>query len=198
MVAPGAATTAPGAAAVAAAPKPINPATAPDPFSLFPTPADKKRVHANLRRLTSAVLDLKGALLRGSLPPQELYSYTGDEIKLPAPPTTPGPLPPVIDQAANGQPASLPRVAGVIYQQDGVYAILQGSQGDEQSVKPGDSIAGVGRVLSIQSDSITVRSLTGSAITIPVTRRRGRPPPGASTPAACNPGGVQPPPGQNF
>ena len=65
----------------------------------------------------------------------------------------------------------LPRVAGVIFDNTGVHAILEypNDQGQSGSVKPGDTIDGVGRVASIDNDGINVRALTGGTIRIPVS-----------------------------
>jgi hypothetical protein len=66
-------------------------------------------------------------------------------------------------------PASLPgdRVAGIMMN-NGVYAIME-SNGQSQVVQPGDTLPGGEQVVSIQSDSVTMRTTTNQTVNLPVS-----------------------------
>ena len=118
---------------------------------------------------------------RASCPLKDFYSYGNDTRHAdggPDPSHAAGwfssARPAVAGNAAGASP-SLPRVAGIIFD-DGVHAILEypNSQGQSESVKPGDRIDGVGRVVSIDNDGINVKSDSGQHHQHPRHGRRGR------------------------
>ena len=198
---PGKAAAPTGAAALLAAAgvvtvPPVNPATAKDPFNIAnaATPSQKRIIK---RSFIKVVTNIGNALnLRHVLPQRDIYSYSSDQIKniVLNPPIPDNGLPPVgVPDAGNGngQGTTLPRVAGILNDDSGVFAIIEANGTDpSQSVKPGDTISGGYRVTSIQSDGITVVSPGGRSINIPVTSG----PPGGSPNGGMTPYGGPPPP----
>jgi len=63
------------------------------------------------------------------------------------------------------------RMAGVVFADNGVYAVLD-TGGDVQMVKPGDRVNG-GRVISIESDGLTIRTDSQQMIRVPLTSAQG-------------------------
>jgi hypothetical protein len=93
-------------------------------------------------------------------------------IKAPPPPVTP-----------TTGPAELPndRVAGIMLN-NGVYAIMD-ADGESQVVQPGDTLPGGEKVVSIQSDSVTLRTTDNQSVNLPLSA-------GASSPNMGYPGGM--------
>jgi hypothetical protein len=147
------------AAATPGSLKPINTATVSDPFAL-PSFSKTKLVAGITKAIATALPPL-----RGIVPDQNIYSGVSAESQLPPLPKMASLLP---GMGRNPyQVASLPRLAGVI-NFNGVHAIVQSPYGSE-SVNPGDHIGGVGRVVSIQPSSITVKTSDGQTVQIPIT-----------------------------
>lgn len=89
-------------------------------------------------------------------------------------------------------PASLPndRVAGIMLN-NGVYAIMD-TGGQSQVVQPGDTLPGGERVVSIQSDSVTLRTPEDQTVNLPLSAGAGSGGGGfvpGGVPASFNPGG---------
>jgi len=108
---------------------------------------------------------------------------------IPPPPTLP-----TVANAPGGQAASLPgdRVAGIMMN-NGVYAIME-SNGQSQVVQPGDTLPGGERVVSIQNDSVTLRTTGNQVVNLPISAGSGGTMPGypGGMPAGYNPGGAPP------
>jgi hypothetical protein len=159
--------------------KPINPATANDPFQL-PFFDEKKVLKSATKTILSSLPPLRNAR-----PSNVMYSGTSAAAQVAK--AEPSALPPLspVGPASPFVVASLPRVSGIL-NGNGVYAIIQPAYGGAQSVKPGDMIPGVGSVTSIQPDGITVKSNSGTTIQIPVT---AGPPSNGGYPGPGGPGG---------
>jgi len=141
---------------VPAAPKLINPAVGPDPFGI---PGGQKRlaqqVNASLNSPAGAVVPL-----RDRLPMYNLFT-----IHPPAPP-------PVVDVPGSDPGAQNYHLTGIANSDGGILAVLETS-GQSQTVKPGDSLPDGGKVLSIQTSSVTLRTPGGSTVSIPLTSGAG-------------------------
>lgn len=82
------------------------------------------------------------------------------------PPLPPAPRPPVTGPATV---AELPndRVSGIMLN-NGVYAIMD-ADGQSQVVQPGDTLPGGEKVVSIQSDSVTLRTVDNQTVNLPLS-----------------------------
>lgn len=97
-----------------------------------------------------------------------------------APPIVKAPPPPPTPQTAT---AALPddRVSGIMLN-NGVYAIMD-ADGQSQVVQPGDTLPGGEKVVSIQSDSVTLRTPEDQTVNLPLSA-------GTSTGNMGYPGGM--------
>ena len=126
-----------------------NPAVGPDPFYIpggqqhLPKPAPLKLP------------------LRNIIGPLNLF-----QLRAPEPTIQPTPIGPTGGQ---DQTTTNLRLIGVITGGDGVNAILEGADGQSQSVKAGDALSDGSRVQNIQATSLTLRTATGSIITLPLS-----------------------------
>lgn len=125
----------------------IQTAKGPDPFNI---PGGQKRIATQLQTI------FRFPLLREILPPFDLYTIHQPS----ALPVLPTQVP--VASALND------RLIGVSNTDGNVSAIVQ-SNGQTQTVKPGDTLPDGGQVVSIQTSSITLRSPDGSLATIPLS-----------------------------
>jgi hypothetical protein len=145
-------------AQAAAKPKAVNPALVayvpptnilkgPDPFKIPPAPYAPKTAPV----WVSSAPPLPGVYI----------------ARYPTPVTAGGePVRPLTIDLAGKQTLSSARVSGIIQTDTGVQAILE-TNGQSQAVQPGDQVAD-GKVISIQSDGLTLRRPDGSVVVVPL------------------------------
>jgi hypothetical protein len=141
------------------APKLLNPGVGPDPFSI---PGGAKNY---AKQVNSALLGNGSGmppLLRDILPRIDLYRI-------------PPPSPPPFVVVPSSDPASqIYKLTGVLNSEGSVLAILE-TNGQSQTVKPGDSLSDGGKVVSIQDTSVTLRTPGGTTVSIPLSTGAGAP-----------------------
>ena len=141
------------------APKMVNPAVGPDPFSI---PGGQK-IYA--RQVNAALVGSASGmppLLRDVLPRNNLF-------------TIPAPSPPPVVVGPNSDPGSQNyKLTGVLNSEGSILAILE-TNGQSQTVKPGDSLSDGGKVVSIQDTSVTLRTPSGTTVSIPLSTGAGAP-----------------------
>jgi hypothetical protein len=132
----------------------VNVATGPDPFNLPKTYwITKGRMPVVAKKERTLAIP---SLFIGSIP--SLPSPTPGETGL----GPKGPLTkPVRTASVGGR-----RMSGVVFADNGVYAVLD-TAGNSQMVQPGDRVNG-GRVISIQSDGLTIRTDDSRDVKIPL------------------------------
>lgn len=115
------------------------------------------------------------ALSRAQIPALSIASYRSrDSIK---PPSSISPI---------AAPNPNQRVSGVLYS-NGIYAILE-TNGNSESVRPGQAVEG-GRVVSIQSDGLTLLTDDKQTVKVPLAPGGGG---GGGVPGGGFPGGGYP------
>jgi hypothetical protein len=92
---------------------------------------------------------------------------------------------PLSIEMAGTQVLASARVSGVIQTDTGVQAILE-DNGQSQAVQPGDEVA-EGKVISIQSDGLTLKLGNGSIVRVPLAAGNPEPTPTEPTTAAGGP-----------
>lgn len=137
----------------ATVPAVIETAKGPDPFNI---PGAQKRIATQLQTV------FRIPLLREILPPFDLYTIH-----------QPSALPVLPTQAPVASTLN-DRLVGISNSDGNVSAIVE-SNGQTQTVKPGDSLPDGSQVVSIQASSITLRSPDGSLATIPLSTGSDQP-----------------------
>ena len=183
-----AAKTALAVPAVPVAPKLTNPAVGPDPFNIpngQKTYARQMTAQASTQTGTQSGVPLP---LREILPAFDLFTLHSPE-----------PLPSVAGPG-NDTGAANYRLTAILNSEGGILAILE-TNGQSQQVKPGDGLPDGGKVLSIETSSVTLRTPGGSTVSIPLTSGAGptdQPQNGQDPNAANIPGQPMDMPGQPF
>lgn len=141
------------------APKLVNPAKGPDPFSI---PNGQKNYAKQVNAALVGSASGMPPLLRDILPRNDLFTISP-------------PSPPPVVVGPNSDPGSQNyKLTGVMNSDGSVLAILE-TNGQSQPVKPGDSLSDGGKVVSIQDTSITLRTPGGSTVSIPLSTGAGAP-----------------------
>lgn len=141
------------------APKLVNPAVGPDPFSI---PGGQKNYARQVNAALVGSASGMPPLLRDILPRNDLF-------------TIPPPSPPPVVVLPNSDPGSQNyKLTGVMNSDGSILAILE-TNGQSQTVKPGDSLSDGGKVVSIQDTSVTLRTPSGSTVSIPLSTGAGVP-----------------------
>ena len=141
------------------APKLVNPAIGPDPFSI---PGGQKIYAKQVNAALVGTASGMPPLLRDILPRNDLFTLHA-----------PSPLPSVVEP--NSDPGSQNyKLTGVLNSEGSILAILE-TNGQSQTVKPGDSLSDGGKVVSIQDTSVTLRTPGGSTVSVPLSTGAGAP-----------------------
>ena len=161
--APGGSRTAAVVPAVPVAPKMVNPGIGPDPFGI---PGGQKVL---ARQINAALIasSASGSYAAGMpLPLREILPrFDLFTIHPPAPP-------PIVDGPGNDPGSQNYILTGILNSDGGILAILE-TGGQSQQVKPGDALPDGGKVLSIQTSSVTLRTPGGTTVNIPLSSGAG-------------------------
>ena len=141
------------------APKLVNPAIGPDPFSI---PGGQKNYARQVNAALVGSASGMPPLLRDILPRNDLFTISP-------------PSPPPVVVGPNSDPGSQNyKLTGVMNSDGSILAILE-TNGQSQTVKPGDSLSDGGKVVSIQDTSVTLRTPSGTSVSIPLSTGAGAP-----------------------
>jgi len=141
------------------APKLVNPGIGPDPFSI---PGGQKNYARQVNAALVGSASGMPPLLRDILPRNDLFTISP-------------PSPPPVVVLPNSDPGSQNyKLTGVLNSDGSVLAILE-TNGQSQTVKPGDSLSDGGKVVSIQDTSVTLRTPSGTTVSIPLSTGAGAP-----------------------
>ena len=127
--------------------------TGPDPFSL------PKQYWINTGRLRPTVKRLHDVSI-----PTEIIADVPQLMPLNGPLPIPGAAGPAATATVTSGPAR--RMAGVVFAENGVFAVLD-TAGDTEMVQPGDRVDG-GKIISIQADGLTIRTDDDRIVKVPL------------------------------
>lgn len=143
----------------------VNPMVGADPFAL---PAKGKTITRTAARQAGAVGGTRMPLGQ-VLSPYNLFAI--HEPKSSAPPVID-----LAEQPGADQMLADTRVSGIVNADDGIFAIVE-TNGNSQTVKPGDKLLDGSKVASIQPTGITLHTLSGGIISLPLSNGAPTPPP---------------------